>query len=111
MSDRMTDSEKKKILGIFEAFSSEARLDIFRLLVTFEPNGLVAGEISEKLSIPPTNLSFHLKTLSYAGLLTVEPQGRFIRYRARVDQARRVVDYLTQNCCDNHPDRCVPKKN
>ena len=110
MSERMTDSEKKKILGIFEAFSSEVRLDIFRLLVTCEPDGLVAGEISGKLSISPTNLSFHLKTLSYAGLLTVLPQGRFIRYRARMDQARWVVDYLTENCCHNQPDRCAPEK-
>jgi len=110
MVDSSTDtgSDKKAVLTIFEALSSAPRLDIFRLLVVHEPEGLVAGEIARALSLPATNLSFHLKALTHAGLLTVEQQGRFLRYRARVDQAKRVVDYLTENCCASHPEKCGP---
>jgi DNA-binding transcriptional ArsR family regulator len=106
--DQDEDRKRGEILEIFEGLSSGIRLDIFRLLVTWEPDGLVAGEISGKLSIPPTNLSFHLKTLTYAGLVSVEQQGRFLRYRARVQAVTDVIAFLTDNCCSNNPEHCPP---
>ncbi|EQD24567.1 MAG: hypothetical protein D084_Lepto4C00410G0002 [Leptospirillum sp. Group IV 'UBA BS'] len=90
---------EKRILGILEALSSGIRLEIFRLLVTHEPSGLVAGEISGTGGIPPTNLSFHLKAMTQAGLLSVTPEGRFLRYRARIGGVEEVIAYLTENCC------------
>ena len=54
--------EQKQAVQIFEALSSSIRLDIFRLLVQYNPDGLVAGEISSQLDIPANNLSFPLKT-------------------------------------------------
>ncbi|MDA8028537.1 MAG: metalloregulator ArsR/SmtB family transcription factor [Nitrospiraceae bacterium] len=97
-----SDSQKEgRMLGIFEALSSGIRLEIFRLLVTHEPKGLVAGEISGAVGIPPTNLSFHLKAMTQAGLLSVTPEGRFLRYRARIGAVEEVIAYLTENCCKN----------
>ena len=57
--------------SIFESLASGVRLDIYRLLVKTGPQGLVAGEIGSALEVPPTNLSFHLKTLTHAQLVSV----------------------------------------
>jgi ArsR family transcriptional regulator len=77
------------------------------------PDGMVAGEIAGTLGIPPNNLSFHLKGMVYAGLLSVEQEGRFQRYRANLPLMQALIDYLTAECCAGHPERCgigVPGK-
>ena len=66
----------------------------------FGEDGLVAGEMSSQLDIPPTNLSFHLKTLTHAGLVYVEQEGRFQRYRANASALMSLVGYLMEKCCD-----------
>ncbi len=66
-----------KAVQVFEALSAESRLEVFRLLVKNEPNGLVAGDIAKKMKIPSTTLSFHLKTIHHAGLISEEIEGRF----------------------------------
>lgn len=91
---------------LFEALSSGVRLDLFRLLVKNAPNGLVAGDISKELDIPPTNLSFHLKALSAEGLVEAEREGRFLRYRANIPLMLQVIAYLTEECCCNDPEQC-----
>lgn len=68
---------------------------------------MVAGEISTMLSLPPTNLSFHLKALSQAGLIRVEQQGRFQRYRANMALMQELIAYLTDECCYGHPEQCL----
>jgi len=67
---------------------------------------MVAGEIATALEIPPTNLSFHLKALTQAGMLTVEQEGRFQRYRANISLMLELIDYLTEECCMGHPEQC-----
>ncbi|MDR2710431.1 MAG: helix-turn-helix domain-containing protein [Burkholderiales bacterium] len=84
---------------VFESLSSGARLDVFRLLVRYAPDGLVAGDIAKKLDIPATNLSFHLKTLLHSGLVEMEKEGRFWRYRANVPLMLEIIAYLTDQCC------------
>lgn len=91
-------NEKQASL-FFEALSSDVRLKIFRLLVRFSPNGLVQGEIAQKLDLPITNLSFHLKALVHSTLVTVQREGRFMRYKANTEFMREVVGYLTSECC------------
>lgn len=93
--------------AVFESLASSIRLDIYRLLVRNAPDGLVAGEISETLELPPNNMSFHLKVLVQASLLTVEQQGRFLRYRANLDLMQQVIAYLTAECCAGQPERCA----
>ena len=76
--------ESRQASSIFEALSSDVRLDVFRLLVKNAPAGLVAGDIAKALDLPATNLSFHLKALVQSGLVSVEREGRFLRYRASI---------------------------
>ncbi len=71
--------EKAAALAVFESLASGTRLDVFRLLVRTGTDGMVAGEIAAALEVPANSLSFHLKALTHAGLLSVEPQGRFLR--------------------------------
>ncbi|MCL2791007.1 MAG: helix-turn-helix domain-containing protein [Desulfobulbus sp.] len=91
---------------IFEALASEARLAIFRLLVKYAPDGLVAGEISRLLDIPKTNLSFHLKTIVHSGLASMEREGRNTRYRADIPLMLETIAYLTAECCLGQPEQC-----
>ena len=91
---------------LFEALSSPVRLQLFRLLVRYAPEGLVAGEIAKHLQLPGTNLSFHLKGLLHAGLITVEKEGRFLRYRANIPLMLETITYLTEECCAGHPEQC-----
>jgi protein-tyrosine-phosphatase/DNA-binding transcriptional ArsR family regulator len=99
--------DKVAALLVFESLSSGVRLDIFRLLVKTGPQGLVAGEIGAALALPPTNLSFHLKALSQAQLLSVVQEGRFLRYRANLTLMQGLVAFLTAECCGGQPQQCA----
>jgi DNA-binding transcriptional ArsR family regulator len=94
-------------ISIFESLSSGVRLDVFRLLVKKGLEGMVAGEIATTLNVPPTNLSFHLKALTQNRLLSVEQEGRFQRYRANIPLMLDLIAYLTEECCEGHPEKCV----
>lgn len=96
----------KQASKIFEALSSDIRLDLFRLLVKNAPEGLVAGEIANLLEIPSTNLSFHLKAIVQSGLVEVEKEGRFMRYQANIPLMLDLIAYLTSECCAKNPEQC-----
>lgn len=91
---------------LFEALSSDVRLDLFRLLVKHAPDGLVQGDIARELDIPASNLSFHLKTIVQSGLVDVEREGRYMRYKANIALMLEVIAYLTAECCSGKPDAC-----
>ena len=99
--------EKTTATTVFESLASGVRLDVFRLLVRQGPEGLVAGEIAAELELPPTNLSFHLKALTQAGLLTVVQEGRYQRYRANIALMTELIAYLTAECCAGNPSLCL----
>lgn len=99
--------EKATATSVFESLASGIRLDVYRLLVRKGPEGLVAGEIGSALDIPPTNLSFHLKALTQARLVTVEQEGRFQRYRANMPLMLDLIGYLTAECCAGDPAQCA----
>ncbi|HSP01755.1 MAG TPA: helix-turn-helix domain-containing protein [Thioalkalivibrio sp.] len=99
--------DKTTAIEMFESLSSPVRLDVYRLLMRQGPQGMVAGEISATLDLPPTNLSFHLKTLTRAGLLSVTQEGRYQRYRANLGAMQALVAYLTEDCCAGQPEQCV----
>ena len=100
--------EKETAIIVFESLASSVRLDVFRLLVRHAPDGLVAGEIAAALGLPATNLSFHLKALTQAGLLSVTQEGRFQRYRANMALMTDLIGYLTDECCGGNPGACLP---
>jgi DNA-binding transcriptional ArsR family regulator len=99
--------EKTSATAVFESLASGIRLDAYRLLVRKGPEGLVAGEIASTLDIPSTNLSFHLKALTQARLVTVEQEGRFQRYRANMPLMLDLIAYLTAECCAGDPAQCA----
>ena len=92
---------------VFESLASGVRLDIYRLLVKAGPQGMVAGEIGSALEVAPTNLSFHLKALTHAQLVSVVQEGRFQRYRANLTLMQELIGYLTAECCAGHPEQCA----
>lgn len=99
--------EKETATTAFESLSSGLRLDVFRLLVKKGTEGMVAGEIAATLAVPPNNLSFHLKALTQAKLLTVTQEGRYQRYRANLVLMLELIAYLTEECCAGHPEYCT----
>ena len=98
--------DQRAAITVFESLASRVRLDVYRLLVRKGPKGMVAGEIAAALDLPATNASFHLKALTQAGLLTVEQEGRFQRYRANLPLMVDLIGYLTEECCSGHPEHC-----
>ncbi len=98
--------DKQLATTLFESLASGIRLDIYRLLVKHAPTGLVAGEISNSLLLPATNVSFHLKAMTHASLIHVTQEGRYLRYRANLTVMQSLIDYLTAECCTGNPEHC-----
>ncbi|SEL78960.1 DNA-binding transcriptional regulator, ArsR family [Roseateles sp. YR242] len=92
----MEDQEVIKGLG---ALAQPLRLQVFRALVVVGESGLTPGAIHEALGTAPATLSFHLKELVNAGLVTQERASRNLIYRANYEQMNALLGYLTQNCC------------
>lgn len=80
---------------------------MFRLLVQAGPEGVPAGQIGEALEVPPATLSFHLKDLSRAGLVSSRQDGRFVYYAVDFDRMASLMTFLTENCCKGMPDQCL----
>lgn len=91
------------------ALGQTTRLSVFRLLVEAGPQGRLAGEIAETLSLPGATLTFHLKELSGAGLIECEARGRFKRYRANFEAMTNLIAFLTRNCCGGATN-CLPSQ-
>lgn len=85
------------------ALAQQTRLRIFRLLVQVGPGGLAAGVIGEQIGVAPATLSFHLKELERAGLLTSRRESRQIYYAADFESMGKVISFLTEDCCRGHP--------
>ena len=89
----------KDAVGALSALAQDSRLAVYRLLVKRGPEGYPAGEIAERVGIPGPTLSFHLKALAQAGLVTARKDSRFLYYRAHYERMNALVAYLTENCC------------
>ncbi len=92
------------------ALAQESRLVLFRMLVQAGKDGVSAGELSEKLGIPPATLSFHLKTLVHAKLVKSRTEGRFVIYSANYAGMDKLIAYLTEHCCAGDAAQCAPVK-
>jgi DNA-binding transcriptional ArsR family regulator len=98
----------EEALEAFMALSQTTRLDVFRLLVRHEPDGLPAGEIARRLDVPHNTMSVHLRVLNHAGLVASERHSRSIVYRARLPRLRDLVLFLVKDCCNGDPALCGP---
>jgi DNA-binding transcriptional ArsR family regulator len=93
-------------LSALAALGQPTRLQIFRLLMRKEPEGLPAGTIADVIGCPHNTLSTHLAVLARSGLIRGTRNGRSIVYRADVEGMRALVNFLVTDCCDGHPELC-----
>ena len=99
--------KEAQVLKSLSALAHEARLRVFRALVVAGPDGLTPSALAEKLAIAPNALSFHLKELAHAELVTQERQGRNVLYRAAFTAMNELLLYLMDNCCQGTA--CAPE--
>jgi ArsR family transcriptional regulator len=100
--------ESEDAILALAALAQPTRLDVFRLLVKHEPDGLAAGEIAKALAVPQNTMSSHLSILSRAGLVLARRFGRSIVYRADLERLQAVMLFMLNDCCDGRPEICAP---
>jgi DNA-binding transcriptional ArsR family regulator len=98
-----------KAVAVLASLAQETRLSAFRALVAAGENGLPAGEIAGQLGVAPNTLSFHLKELAHAGIVSSRNEGRYVIYRANFDAMRGLIRFLSEECCEGHPELCFPR--
>lgn len=91
--------DEQDVVKSLAALAQPVRLKVFRALVVTGEAGLTPGTMAEGLDIPANTLSFHLKELVNAGLVTQERSGRNLVYRAAYPRMNALLGYLTENCC------------
>lgn len=95
-------------LAALAALAQGVRLRIFRALVGAGPQGMTPGDLGSVLDVGASTLSFHLKELTHAGLVTQERDGRRLIYRPRLQHMNALVDYLVAHCCEGAGCEAVP---
>lgn len=95
-----------RAVAAFAALAQETRLAVFRLLVQAGCSGMPAGAIGERLGVPSSTLSFHLKELDRAGLLRSWRRQRLVLYAVDYHGMRELLTFLTQDCCQGRPEIC-----
>ena len=101
--------EDKFVIKALAALAQTNRLQIFRALVVKGKDGLTPALLAESLGIPANTLSFHLKELMNADLISQERSGRNLIYRAQYDRMNAVLAYLSQNCCQGQACEVSPE--
>ncbi len=91
--------EEAEIVTALAALAQSARLRVFRALVVAGPQGMTPGGLADALAVPASTLSFHLKELMHAGLISQQRDGRSLIYRAAFDRMNALMGYLSANCC------------
>ena len=100
--------ESEGAIVALAALAQSTRLEVFRLLVKHEPEGLAAGDIAKAIAVPQNTMSSHLSILSHAGLVSAQRFGRSIVYRADLKRFQAVVLFMLRDCCDGRPEICAP---
>jgi len=99
--------EMSEPVRALSALAQEHRLQAFRLLVRAGPDGMAAGELARALEIAPPAPSFHVGQLANAGLVSSRREGRRIIYAADFTKMRRLLAFLTEDCCGGRPEICA----
>ncbi len=102
-------TSESQVVEALAALAQAQRLRAFRALVVAGPEGLTPSALAALLQIAPSALSFHLKTLNHAGLVSVEASGRNLIYRAEFARMNDLLTYLTQDCCQGQSCAVVPE--
>ena len=98
--------EIKEVVTALAALAQESRLAVFRALVQAGPQGMPAGKIGEATGIAPSSLSFHLKEMAHANMVSSRQNGRYVIYAANFTTMNALLAFLTENCCNGNP--CTP---
>ena len=98
--------DNKSAIAALAALAQESRLAVFRLLVQAGPEGIAATRIAGQLGVAPSSLSFHLKELTNAELVTQTKMGRSLIYSANFSTMNSLIGFLTENCCGGNA--CSP---
>jgi ArsR family transcriptional regulator, arsenate/arsenite/antimonite-responsive transcriptional repressor len=93
---------------VLSALSQHTRLEVFRLLVRREPEGVAAGDLAKAIGVPANTMSVHLGVLSHAGLVSSERRSRSIIYRADLARFRELMLFMLKDCCDGRSEICAP---
>lgn len=99
---------ERQAMTAFAALSQETRLRIVRLLVKAGPDGMAAGAIAEDVDVSPSNVSFHLKDLEHAGMISSRREARSIIYTADYAALTALIQFLMKDCCAGKPEICAP---
>jgi DNA-binding transcriptional ArsR family regulator len=91
--------DEKAAVVALAALAQGMRLRVFRALVGAGPQGLTPGALSATLDVPASTLSFHLKELMHASLVSQQRDGRHLIYRPEIGQMNALLSYLTAHCC------------
>jgi ArsR family transcriptional regulator len=100
--------DRTAVVATLSCLAQATRLEVFRLLVAAEPDGLAAGEMAETLGVPHNTLSNHLAILTRSGLIRGERRSRSIIYRASLASLSETLMYLVKDCCGGRPEICSP---
>lgn len=92
-----------KYADMLAALGSETRLKVLRLLLGAHPDGLVVAQVMEEIGGSASTLSHHLDKLRQEGLINVEKEGTFLRYRADSAALIELLGFILAECCSrNH---------
>jgi DNA-binding transcriptional ArsR family regulator len=82
-----------------EALGNPTRLKIHRALVRAGRIGMPVGRLQERLKIPASTLSHHVKALVSVGLILQVRDGTTLVCHAEYDTMQGLVDFLIAECC------------
>ena len=100
--------DEKTAVVALAALAQGMRLRVFRALVGAGPQGLTPGVLAATLGVSASTLSFHLKELTHAGLVTQERDGRHLIYRPELAHMNQLLGYLVAHCCGGEPCDTMP---
>lgn len=101
--------DEKAAVAALSALAQGMRLRVYRALVGAGPQGLTPGVLAATLDVSASTLSFHLKELMHAGLVSQERQGRHLVYRPELQHMNALLDYLAAHCCGGEPCDALPQ--
>lgn len=82
-----------------DSLGSPTRLRVYRTLVRAGHSGLAVGHLQERLGIPASTLSHHIRKLMDAGLVSQERKATTLTCRAEYPAMQALVGFLVDECC------------
>jgi DNA-binding transcriptional ArsR family regulator len=99
--------DERTAVAALAALAQGMRLRVFRALVGAGPQGMTPGALAVTLGVGASTLSFHLKELMHAGLVSQQRDGRHLIYRPELAHMNALLGYLSAHCCGGQPCEAV----